>query len=72
MNDDNIISNITAAAANYVLVINSDISFYPGVLKKISNNMERCISHVDDFGKIYYIYLILIIKQSLNNNYYIK
>lgn len=65
MNYDYSNSNISNTLANYVLVVNSDIAFYPGVLKKISNNMERCISHVENFGKInvFIINLFNYIKQ---------
>lgn len=39
-------SNITT----WVLVINSDIAFYPGILRKISRETERSLANIETFG----------------------
>lgn len=36
--------------SSWVLVINSDIAFYPGILKKISKETERSLAHFETFG----------------------
>ena len=36
--------------STWVLIINSDIAFYPGILKKISRETERSLAHIDTFG----------------------
>jgi len=35
---------------SWVLVINSDIAFYPGILKRISKETERSMAHIENFG----------------------
>ncbi len=38
------------AAASWVLVVNNDIAFYPGVLRHLSRSVERAIRHDERFG----------------------